>query len=336
MSTTTAPSDARVSGSLTTNDLSVAFKLKDGSSLPAVRGVTLSIQSGKVVGLVGESGSGKSALSLAIMKLHGENTVIRGSVQLGDRNLLPLSEGEWNHIRGNHISMIFQDPMTALDPIKRIGHQLSSALGRHRRLNTSEKKTAAIALLERVGVPEPERRVNQFPHQLSGGLRQRVVIALGIASNPLFLFADEPTTALDAGVKMQILDLLRGLVAHSGMGLILISHDLPMMATIADEIVVMYAGQVVEIGPVRDVIERPLHPYTRGLLSSLPTAETPRKSRLQAIEGTVPDLRDLAPGCSFQARCPRAQAKCREAPPLEGGVGGRSWRCFFPITDANP
>jgi oligopeptide/dipeptide ABC transporter ATP-binding protein len=324
---------------LTVNNLSVSFRLKDGSTLPAVRDVDFAVAAGEILAIVGESGSGKSALSLAIMGLHGDNARVTGSARLGAVELLQLSPRAFDRLRGSAVSMVFQDPMTALDPIRRIGSQIAEAIACHRTLARREREAAVVGLLDQVGIPEPRRRARQYPHQLSGGLRQRALIALGIASRPQFLFADEPTTALDVAIQAQILALLRHLSLTSPMGLILVSHDLPLVSEVADRIVVMYAGQIVESGPAAAVIAAPRHPYTRGLLSSLPRDGTPPKSRLSAIEGTVPDLRALPSGCSFRHRCVRARAECEVAPPLDGAADGRQWRCFFPLApgdDAAP
>ncbi|MGY4800838.1 ABC transporter ATP-binding protein [Teichococcus aerofrigidensis] len=296
--------------------LRTVFKTSSGL-VRAVDGVDLSVPRGRTLGIVGESGCGKSMLSLSIMRLvppPGRTT--EGRVLLEDRNLLDLSTAEMRQVRGGQIAMIFQEPMTSLNPVHSVGRQLVEAMRVHApKDNAASLKEQAIAALKRVRIPSPERRFDEYPHQLSGGMRQRVMIAMALACRPRLLIADEPTTALDVTVQAQILDLLRELQQDTGMSIILITHDLGVVAEMADEVAVMYAGRVVERTAARALFEDPQHPYTLGLLGSVPRLDEERE-RLLAIDGAVPPPFAFPEGCRFNPRCPFAIAPCRTEMPL--------------------
>ncbi len=303
---------------LEVSDLAVSFTTDEGV-LPAVGGVSFVVEEGKTLSLVGESGCGKSVTSLAILRLLPEPQarIVRGSVRFRGRELLSLSDREMRDVRGNDISMIFQEPMTSLNPVYSIGWQIVEAIRLHRGDSRSAARARAIELLRLVGIAAPELAVDSYPHQLSGGMRQRVMIAMALACDPALLIADEPTTALDVTIQAQILELLRRLQGERGMSVLLITHDLGVVAEYADRVVVMYAGQVAEAGPVQELFAAPKHPYTKGLLGSLPRLGARRGERLVTIEGLVPDLRHLPQGCRFQDRCPMVQPRCKESePPL--------------------
>jgi peptide/nickel transport system ATP-binding protein/oligopeptide transport system ATP-binding protein len=296
--------------------LRTVFKTSSGL-VRAVDGIDLSVARGRTLGIVGESGCGKSMLSLSVMRLvppPGRTT--EGRVLLEGRDLLTLSTSEMRQVRGGQIAMIFQEPMTSLNPVHSIGRQLTEAMHVHSpELNASALKDKAIAALKRVRIPSPERRFEEFPHQLSGGMRQRVMIAMALACEPRLLIADEPTTALDVTVQAQILDLLRELQAETGMSIILITHDLGVIAEMADDVAVMYAGKVVERTTARELFDDPQHPYTLGLLGSVPRLDEDR-DRLLAIDGSVPPPFAFPPGCRFNPRCPFALDLCRSAMPV--------------------
>lgn len=288
----------------------------------AVDNVSFDVYKGKTLGIVGESGCGKSVTSLSIMRLipNPPGRVTSGQILYKGRDLLKFSADEMRAIRGNEISMIFQEPMTSLNPVFTIGNQIREAIALHQDLPNSEINNKAIEMLKLVGIPSPEKRIEDYPHQLSGGMRQRVMIAMALSCNPQVLIADEPTTALDVTIQAQILDLLRDLQAKVGMGLILITHDLGVVAEVADEVVVMYAGRVVEQGSVREIFANPKMPYTRGLLNSIPTlSKDPtgkvKKNRLETIPGIVPNLLHLPKGCRFQERCTFVTDACRGVEP---------------------
>ncbi|WP_011581711.1 ABC transporter ATP-binding protein [Chelativorans multitrophicus] len=330
---TTASSKPSASAPLlSVRDLSVQFARKDGGLAPAVRSLSFDLRRGEVLALVGESGCGKSATALALIGLLARNARVGGSVEFDGRNLLSLPEREWETIRGRRIAMIFQDPMTALDPLYRIGEQIAEALRRHLDLSSVALRTRVNELLTLVGIDDPELRVRQFPHQLSGGLRQRVVIAIALACNPEVVIADEPTTALDVTIQAQIVKLLADLNRKVGMGMIFISHDLGVVSQIADKIAVMYAGQVVESGPRAELLRDPRHPYTKALLASVPNPAMAPKQFLNAILGTVPDMARLEAGCTFRNRCPQAQEGCHAEPGLTGISPSRFARCWFAET----
>ncbi|MFH0296667.1 ABC transporter ATP-binding protein [Bradyrhizobium sp. 31Argb] len=299
--------------------------------LPAVDGLSLTVAAGETVAIVGESGCGKSLTALAVMRLlpYPPAKVVGGSVRFMGSELTSLSDREMRRVRGKDISMIFQDPMTSLNPVTTIGDQLIEAIQQHNDVSRAEAHARAVELLRQVRIPDAERRLNDFPHQMSGGMSQRVMIAMAIACGPKLLIADEPTTALDVTIQAQILALLKELQASSGMGLIIITHDLGVVAETADRVVVMYAGRKVEEAPVEALFERPLHRYTRGLLGATPSATRRRGTRLAEIGGSVPPLSDLPAGCAFQNRCPDAFDRCRaQRPDLMSLLPGRTAACF--------
>ena len=301
---------------LAVENLNVSFPTDDGL-VQAVRGVTYTLRSGESLGIVGESGSGKSVSSMAVMGLLPKNARITGSVRYRGRELIGLDEKEYNKVRGDKIAMIFQDPLTSLNPVYRVGYQISEAVLAHNDISKHEARDRAIELLGIVGIPFPEQRVDAFPHELSGGMRQRVVIAMGMANNPDVIIADEPTTALDVTVQAQVLEALEAARAETGAALVLITHDLGVIAGHADRICVMYAGKLVETGTAEDVFYRARMPYTVGLLGSLPKLDQQEQERLTPIKGSPPSLLNLPPGCPFTPRCPLAQEICdREEPEL--------------------
>lgn len=288
----------------------------------AVNGVSFHLEPGETLGLVGESGSGKSVTALTIMRLLPPGARVEGGrVRMDGRDLLSLSEREMRRLRGASIAMVFQEPMTSLNPVLTVGDQIAEAIRLHEPVSAGEAWRRAVEMLERVGIPEPARRARQYPHQLSGGMRQRVMIAMAVACRPRVLIADEPTTALDVTVQAQILDLMKELQREFGTAILLITHDLGVVAETCNRVAVMYAGRIVEMAPVAALFDRPLHPYTEGLLHSLPYAARPRE-RLRAIRGSVPNLARLPSGCAFHPRCPYADALCaRNVPRLEPAVG---------------
>jgi peptide/nickel transport system ATP-binding protein len=298
---------------LAVEHLSTVFDLREGPAA-AVSDVSFSIAPGETLCLVGESGSGKSVTALSIMRLvQRPGRIAAGRILFKGRDLLSLDEREMQKVRGAEIGLVFQEPMTALNPVFTIGNQIEETLTVHGLARGRRARDRAIELLDEVSVPEPQRRIRDYPHQLSGGLRQRALIALALACNPTLLIADEPTTALDVTIQAQILDLLRDLRARFQLSLLLITHDLGVVAEMADRVAVMYAGRIVEQAPVRQLFRDPRHPYTRGLLASIPGGN--RGSKLQAIEGTVPPLGSLPPGCAFAPRCPHRFEPCDRAVP---------------------
>jgi peptide/nickel transport system ATP-binding protein len=303
----------------------------------AVDGVSFSLERGRTLGIVGESGSGKTVLSRSIMGLLPKKNVVReGSIQFEGREIGNLKPNEMRAIWGSQMGMVFQDPMTALNPVMRIGKQITESLLYHLDVSRNYADELALSLLQSVGIPEPERRMREFPHQLSGGMRQRVMIAIALACGPKLLFADEPTTALDVTVQAQILDLLQSQQRDRFMAMILVTHDLGVVAGRADEIAVMYAGQIVEKAPTRTLFANVRMPYTEALLKSIPKLEDPSHTRLQIIGGRPPDLINPPAGCRFSPRCPYAQPKCHtEQPPLvEAETPGHVFRCWFPVGTA--
>ena len=298
----------------------------------AVRDMSFTLERGDTLGLIGESGCGKSMTALALMGLAPDNATVSGSLKLGGQQLVGLHERDWRRVRGARIAMIFQEPMTALNPVHRVGAQIAEPLMLHRRLPARAARERAIALLERVGIPEPARRVDAFPHQFSGGQRQRIMIAMALACEPDLLIADEPTTALDVTVQKQILALIRELVDERGMALILISHDLGLIAQNVQRMMVMYGGAVVESGPAAQVFGQPAHPYTRGLLAARPSLSqrlvAHRSERLPTIKGSVPDLFSLPLGCPFAGRCAYTEDACFTDEPPVVPMGSAHWfRC---------
>jgi oligopeptide/dipeptide ABC transporter ATP-binding protein len=314
---------------LEVKDLYVQFPTPKGV-VNAVSGVSFTVAPGETVAIVGESGSGKSVSSLAVMGLLGTGRIADGSVLLRGEELVGTDPERLRELRGTEMAMIFQNPMTSLDPLFTIGDQLVEAMRAHRRISRREARARALELLREVGLPDPERRIRSYPHELSGGQQQRVMIAIALACEPALLIADEPTTALDVTVEAQILDLLRRMQRDHGTALLLITHDMAVVAEMADRVVVMYAGQVVEQGPVREVLRSPSNPYTRALIDSIPLPTTPRDRPMPAIGGSVPTITEMPPGCRFHPRCPSVQDRCaREAPPLREVGAGRASRCWL-------
>ena len=305
---------------LEVTDLRVALRTSRGMA-EALRGVSFTMQRGDTVGLIGESGCGKSITALALMGLLPEGAQVSGSIRLGGRELTTLPERQWCELRGSRLGMVFQEPMTALNPLHTVGRQIAESLRLHRRLDAAQARAEALRLLERVQLPQAAQRLQAYPHQLSGGQRQRVVIAIALACGPDLLIADEPTTALDVTVQREVLDLIGELVVQDGMGLLLISHDLGVMAQTVRRMLVMYAGTVVESGPTEAVFERLAHPYTRGLFAARPRLGLPRGTRLATIPGRVPELADMPPGCSFAPRCAWADPTCEAQVPPAAAVG---------------
>jgi peptide/nickel transport system ATP-binding protein len=303
----------------------------------AVDGVSFTLERGKTIGIVGESGSGKSVLSRSIMGLLPGNVVREGSIRFEGREIGDAPAAVMREFWGTQMSMVFQDPMTSLNPVMRVGKQITESLRHHLDVSKDYAEETALALMRSVGIPEAERRLREYPHQLSGGMRQRVMIAIALACGPRLLFADEPTTALDVTVQAQILDLLQAQQRERYMAMVLVTHDLGVVAGRADDIAVMYAGRVVEKAPTRTLFAAMCHPYTEALLKSIPKLAQPSHTRLEAIAGRPPDLVNPAPGCPFAPRCPYAQPKClTDEPPLvEAEAPGHAFRCHFPVgTDA--
>ncbi|PWA09461.1 peptide ABC transporter ATP-binding protein [Pueribacillus theae] len=299
-----------------------------------VNDVSFSIKKGEIVALVGESGSGKSVSSLSIMGLNASAIKYKpeSSIMYKGKDLLKLKEKEMRKIRGNDIAMIFQDPMFSLNPVHPIGRQIAESIVLHKKVKYKEAEKTALDLLNKVGIPDAARRLNDYPHQLSGGMRQRVMIAMALACNPQLLIADEPTTALDVTIQAQILTLLRSLQQEFGISILLITHDLGVVAETADRVLVMYCGKIVEEGTVEDIFERPLHPYTKGLMASVPPLYGPSRDKLDAITGVVPNPLELPKGCNFVTRCQYATEKCNlEAPTLLQHPAGNRVSCWNPL-----
>jgi oligopeptide/dipeptide ABC transporter ATP-binding protein len=318
---------------LDVNNLSVSFTTEDGV-VRAVDGVSFTLDRGQVLGIVGESGSGKSVTAMTVMGLTRDvNARFGGEVIYQGRNLLEISDTEMQNYRGNEIGMIFQDPMTSLNPVYRIGEQIAEAIQAHDPVDKRTAHKRAVELLRQVGIPNPESRVDDFPHQFSGGMRQRAMIAMALSCNPSILIADEPTTALDVTIQAQIVELISQLKDDFNSAVIMITHDLGVVADIADEILVMYAGRVVERAPTRDLFYDPQMPYTWGLLGSIPRLDRPRPERLHSIKGSPPSLITLPEGCKFRPRCPHAFEKCKEEPGLENRVEtpGHLDRCWLEV-----
>lgn len=299
---------------LEVNNLKTHFFTEDGV-VEAVNGLSFKLRQGETLGIVGESGSGKSVTSLSIMRLISHpGKIVAGEIKFEGNELLNISERQMRSIRGNDISMIFQEPMTALNPVFTIGNQLSESFSLHQGLGKEEAMQRSVEMLRLVGIPAAEKRVNEYPHQLSGGMRQRVMIAMALSNNPKLLIADEPTTALDVTIQAQILDLVQGLKEKFGTAIILITHDMAVIAETVQRVIVMYAGAIVEEAPVRDLFHNPKHPYTRGLLGSIPKLHEDR-DRLDTIPGVVPNLLNLPSGCRFANRCAHATELCMEKQP---------------------
>ena len=318
---------------LEVKNLRTQFQTRAGL-VRAVDDVSLQLDRGELLGLVGESGCGKSMTALSIMRLIAPpGRIVDGQILLDGKDLLKLSDGEMRDMRGDDIAMIFQDPMTSLNPVFTVGEQIGEALRLHRKISRKEARLATIEAMREVAIPDPGRRLNDYPHQLSGGMRQRVMIAMALACNPKLLIADEPTTALDVTIQAQILELLDELRKQRELAVLLITHDLGVVAEVADRVAVMYTGRIVEESPVDELFARPKHPYTEGLLRSVPTlsgADAIKKERLETIEGVVPSPTDLPPGCHFAPRCPHRMPRCTEGTiPLYQLEGGVEVRCVL-------
>ena len=310
------------------DNLHTSFRTRDGN-VQAVRGVSFHVQAGELVGIVGESGCGKSVTCKSIIQQLGSNGHISGgSIRFQNDDLAKKTPEQMRKIRGNDIAMIFQDPMTALNPVVTIGRQMSEILVRNKGLSKKAAKAAAIAMLDQVGIAEAERRYDQFPHEFSGGMRQRVMIAIALSCNPKLLIADEPTTALDVTIQAQILRLLKSLQQQTQTAILLITHDLGVVAQVCSRVVVMYGGQVMEEGSVEDIFYRPAHPYTQGLLASLPRADE-ANHRLSPIEGTPPGLLNPPPGCPFAERCPKRMPQCERQPAFYSVGEGHRAACWL-------
>lgn len=313
---------------LSLRHLKVDFVTRRGT-LHAIDDISLDIDGGEILGVVGESGAGKTVTGLAVIGLiDPPGRVSGGTIHLGGQRIDDLSPGEMRNVRGGRIGMIFQDPLTSLDPLYRIGDQLVETIRTHTRLSPADARRRAIALLTEVGIPAAERRIDGYPHEFSGGMRQRVVIALALCAGPELIIADEPTTALDVSVQAQIIALLKRLAREHGTAVMLVTHDIGVIAEIADRVAVMYAGRLAEVGPVREVVQQPLHPYTRGLMGAIPTLEG-STARLVQIAGTMPRLAAIPAGCAFHPRCPFAFDRCRQERPESMTVAGRTVACHL-------
>ena len=319
---------------LEVRDLKTHFFTPDGV-VKAVDGVFYDLEEGETLGLAGESGCGKSVSALSIMRLIPDppGKTVGGKVIFEGEDLLKLSGSQMRRVRGKRIAMVFQEPMTSLNPILSIERQLTEALEVHLRMGKSDARKEAIRRLEQVGISDPERRIKQFPHQFSGGMRQRVMIAMALSCNPRLIIADEPTTALDVTIQAQILELMKNLSVEYGVSLIIITHNLGVVARYADRVNIMYAGKIIERGPAKEIYGSPSHPYTLGLLKSVPRLDLPRKERLDPIEGQPPDLMNLPPGCAFRERCRYAIDRCaEEIPPLQRVSDSHFSACFVAET----
>ena len=315
---------------LEVTDLKTQFFTQRGI-VHAVDGVSFDLEQGETLGLVGESGCGKSVSALSIMRLIPDppGRIVAGEVMFDGRDLLKLPEREMRKVRGKQISMVFQEPMTSLNPVLTVERQLTEALELHLGMNKGEAKREAVRRLEQVGIPDPERRVKQYPHQFSGGMRQRVMIAMALSCDPKLIIADEPTTALDVTIQAQILELMKNLSKENGVALIIITHNLGVVARYADRVNIMYAGKIIERGTALDIYRRPSHPYALGLLNSVPRLDQPRKAKLDPIEGQPPDLISMGAGCSFRDRCRFSIDRCaEEVPSLESVGDGHLSACF--------
>ncbi|MFM7223921.1 MAG: ABC transporter ATP-binding protein [Actinomycetota bacterium] len=319
---------------LVIRDLRVSFRTPDGT-VEAVRGIDLDLAPGEVLGIVGESGSGKSVAMLAVLGLLPRNATVSGSARFRDRELVGMSGRELRAVRGAGIGMVFQDPLTALNPVHRVGRQIAEAIRAHRRdLPKARAEARSVELLDAVGIPDPARRARAFPHELSGGMRQRVMIAMMIANEPAVLVADEPTTALDVTVQAQILDLLDEIRIRSGTAIVFITHDLGVIARIADRVQVLYAGRTAEVAPTGALFAGPEHPYTAGLLGAVPGVG---RLRPDGIPGSPPSMLTPPNGCGFHPRCSRADARCAsDQPPLVASGPGRARACFLPLGPDGP
>ncbi|MEM5544815.1 ABC transporter ATP-binding protein [Sulfitobacter sp. AS92] len=324
--------DTAQSKLLEVRDLRTYFHTFAGT-VKAVNGVSFDVAAGEVMGLVGESGGGKSVAGFSILGLiDSPGKIEGGEILLDGEDLVKAGEARLREIRGRDISMVFQDPMTSLNPLHSVGRQMDEVLRLHSDLDARARHAACVEMLESVGISQAEERLKAYPHQFSGGMRQRVVIAIALLARPRLIIADEPTTALDVTIQSQILKLMRRQISEKGASMILVTHDLAVVSEMADHITVLYCGNVVERGRTRELIEAPAHPYTRGLIDSIPDLSN-RHERLQQIPGTVPDIRNLPKGCNFRDRCPRAQALCAEfEPSLTAQRGSLSAACHFPLS----
>ena len=322
---------------LDVRDLRVSFHT-DAGTVTAVDGVSFALGEDEVLGIVGESGSGKSVSMMSVMRLLDERDAeLSGEVRFGGRDLMALSQRAMQEVRGSQIAMVFQDPMSSLNPVYTVGWQLAEQIRAHERLGAPAARDRAIELLRSVGIPEPERRVDAYPHQFSGGMRQRVMIAMALSCDPRVLIADEPTTALDVTIQAQILELIGALRKRTRSSVVLITHDMGVVAGIADRIIVMYAGRVIEQGPTRAVFRDPQHPYTWSLLGSIPRLDRPRPRRLTAIPGTPPTVTEAATGCAFAPRCPHRFERCDELPALAPRRSpGHLDACHLPSSRTGP
>lgn len=319
---------------LSVKNLSTEFPVKKGI-VRAVEDVSFDVDQGQILAIVGESGSGKSVTSLSIMGLLAEpGHVAGGSMEFEGKDLATLSEKQYRELRGNDMAMIFQEPMTSLNPVYRVGNQIVEAIRTHEKVSKAEAKARAVDLLRKVGIPSPEARINDYPHQMSGGMRQRVMIAMALACKPKLLIADEPTTALDVTIQAQILNLMNELKREQGTSILFVTHDLGVINQMADDVAVMYCGQVVELAPASTLFDpksKYSHPYTEGLMLSVPRLDTPAHQRLETIPGSVPHPLDLPKGCKFAPRCKYATDKCREQEPTMTCVSDKQQiRCFYP------
>lgn len=310
-------------------DLGIQFKTGEGTVQP-IRGVNFSLKKGETLGVVGESGSGKSVTSLAVMGLLPEkkSKIVSGNIYFNNKDITYLSEGQYRKLRGNEISMIFQEPMTSLNPVFTIGEQLSEPLKQHKKMSKKHRREAIINVLKQVGIPRAEQIINEYPHQLSGGMRQRIMISLALLCEPKLLICDEPTTALDVTIQAQILELMKQIKEEKNMSLLFITHDLGVVAEMCDRVVVMYAGEIVEVAEINELFDNPLHPYTKGLISSLPTNNN-RKSTLYSIKGQVPRPEEIGEGCAFVNRCPYALQKCSKQTPPTFSKGDHLSKCWL-------
>lgn len=320
----------KVTNLLEVEELQTAFQ-SDRNEVISVDNVSYTLKPGETIGIVGESGCGKSVTSLSIMRLLGKSGRIKnGKIKFEDFDLVQLPEEKLRKIRGNEISMIFQEPMTSLNPVFTIGNQMMEGIKLHLKLNKKEAREYSIEMLKRVGIPRADTIIDEYPHALSGGMRQRVMIAMALSCKPKLLIADEPTTALDVTIQAQILELMKKLRDESGTAIMLITHDLGVIAEMADKVIVMYAGQVVEEADVYTLFDNPKHPYTKGLMASIPHIEYEGNERLEAIPGTVPSLQHMPEGCRFHARCALAIDRCKqEKPPLFSAGKGHKARCWL-------
>jgi oligopeptide/dipeptide ABC transporter ATP-binding protein len=312
-------------------NLRTIFYSDDGPAA-AVDGVDLDLKEGETLGLVGESACGKTVTALSIMRLvPPPGKILSGEISFQGEDLLKLDESDMRRVRGNRISMIFQEPMTSLNPVFKVGEQVAEVYRVHRNMNNSEAATAAVEMLDKVGIPSPENRATDYPHQMSGGMRQRVMIAMALACDPKLMLADEPTTALDVTIQAQILALMNDIKIRLGTGIILITHDLGVVAETAERVAVMYTGMIVEEASVESLFAAPQHPYTIGLLKSIPRMDkaAAQKKKLYVISGKVPDLRRLPEGCTFQDRCPERRSICVQPPVLERKSSGHLVRCWM-------